>query len=81
VQVVSFQRSGGTAGSAAFDASALTAEDFRVLDAIEQVANGNDAAADIPKVRPAQMIAALVRLMIRKGLISELEFLDELGRK
>ena len=29
-------------------------------------------------VRPAQLLAALIRLMMRKGLITEQELLDEL---
>ncbi len=32
-------------------------------------------------MRPAQMVASLIRLLIKKGVIHELEFLDELSRK
>ena len=33
------------------------------------------------KIMPAQMVAALVRLLIKKRVIQEEEFLDELSQK
>ena len=59
----------------------LTDADLDVLDGIERLASGGDEALEAEKVRPARMVATLVRLLMRKGVIDELEFLDELSRK
>lgn len=56
-------------------------KDLEVLETMEKLAGGAAAAIEGEKVRPEQMVAALVRLLIRKGVIQELEFLDELTRK
>jgi hypothetical protein len=56
-------------------------EDLAVLDDIERIARGEEAALDTEKVKPARMVASLIRLLIRKGLIQEGEFLEELARK
>jgi len=55
--------------------------DLQVLDSIERLADGQEAVLDSEKVKPARMVAALIRLLIKKGVIQELEFLDELARK
>lgn len=55
--------------------------DLQVLDSIEKLAQGEEAPLDSEKVKPARMVAALIRLLIKKGVIQELEFLEELARK
>ena len=59
----------------------FTDEDLRVLESLERMAHGEEATVDSEKVRPARMVATLIRLLIRKGVIHELEFLEELARK
>ncbi|WP_426753068.1 hypothetical protein [Myxococcus sp. Y35] len=56
-------------------------EDLAVLDDIERISRGEDAALDTEKVKPARMVASLIRLLIRKGVIQEAEFLEELAQK
>lgn len=55
--------------------------DLQVLDSIERIADGQEATLDSEKVKPARMVAALIRLLIKKGVIQEMEFLEELARK
>ena len=55
--------------------------DLDVLEALEHLAAGEAPAVESEKVKPPQMVASLIRLLIRKGVIDELEFLEELGRK
>ncbi|HEY6002237.1 MAG TPA: hypothetical protein VIV57_05130, partial [Anaeromyxobacter sp.] len=57
----------------------LTQEEIAILDALERLADGHHAEPDI--VKPAQAMAALVRLLLRKRIIAEQEFLDEFKRK
>jgi type IV pilus assembly protein PilB len=58
----------------------LTERDRAVLDALAQLAQGLPPAdASVPK--PVQMVAALIRLLIRKNVVLDVEFLDELNRK
>lgn len=56
-------------------------DDLKILEDIERLADGESAAKSSLKVQPAQMVASLIRLLIKKGVIHELEFLDELSRK
>ncbi|RYZ35049.1 MAG: general secretion pathway protein GspE [Myxococcaceae bacterium] len=56
-------------------------EDLAVLDDIERISRGEEASLDTEKVKPARMVASLIRLLIRKGLIQESEFLEELAQK
>ncbi|XXF80613.1 general secretion pathway protein GspE [Myxococcaceae bacterium GXIMD 01537] len=55
--------------------------DLQVLDDLERLAHGEEATLDSEKVKPARMVAALIRVLIKKGVIQELEFLEELSRK
>ncbi|HLL83228.1 MAG TPA: hypothetical protein VK420_11275 [Longimicrobium sp.] len=55
--------------------------DLQILDELDRMAQGSEPALDSEKVRPARMVASLIRLLIRKGVIHELEFLEELARK
>jgi hypothetical protein len=54
----------------------LTPEEALVLDALDKWVAGDDAVPTV--VRPAQLLAALIRLMMRKQLITEQELLDEI---
>ncbi|WP_232293514.1 general secretion pathway protein GspE, partial [Stigmatella aurantiaca] len=56
-------------------------EDLQVLDNLERLSKGEEPITVTQKVMPAQMVAALIRLLINKGVIQEQEFLDELVRK
>jgi hypothetical protein len=60
-------------------APALTEEERAILDALDRLAGGAPAEPDI--VKPAQAMAALVRVLIRRRVIGEREFLDELLRR
>lgn len=59
----------------------ISEEDLRVLEEIERIADGGDATLHTEKVKPARMVASLIRLLIRKRVIREEEFLEELSRK
>jgi hypothetical protein len=56
-------------------------EDLKVLDNLERLSHGEEPLAPMQKIMPAQMVAALVRLLIKKRVIQEEEFLDELSQK
>lgn len=56
-------------------------EDLAVLEDLDRMATGDEAVLDTEKVKPARMVASLIRLLIRKQVINELEFLEELSRK
>jgi hypothetical protein len=56
-------------------------EDLKVLDNLERISKGEEPTQVTQKIMPAQMVAALVRLLIQKRIIQEEEFLDELSRK
>jgi hypothetical protein len=56
-------------------------EDLKVLDSLEKIAAGAEPDEASEKVKPARMVASLIRLLIKKNVIHELEFLDELTRK
>jgi len=55
-------------------------EDLQILESIERIADGSEETPG-ERVRPARMVASLVRLLLRKGVINESEFLAELSRK
>ncbi len=59
----------------------ISEQDLLILDELDRMAQGSEPALDSEKVRPARMVASLIRLLIRKGVIHELEFLEELARK
>jgi hypothetical protein len=59
----------------------ITEEDLKVLENIERLADGEEATLETEKVKPARMVASLIRLLIRKRVIREEEFLEELSRK
>jgi type IV pilus assembly protein PilB len=66
---------------ASFADRPLTAEELDIVGAIEQLADGAIEASPVKQTKPAHMIAALIRLLIRQGIIQETEFLAELSRK
>jgi hypothetical protein len=53
-----------------------TSEESLILAALDKMAAGDEAVPTV--VRPAQLLAVLVRLMLRKQLITEQELLDEI---
>jgi hypothetical protein len=59
----------------------ISEEDLAVLENIERMADGAESTLDTEKVKPARMVASLIRLLIRKRVIREEEFLEELSRK
>lgn len=59
----------------------ISEEDLKVLEDIERMADGAEATLHTEKVKPARMVASLIRLLIRKRVIREEEFLEELSRK
>jgi hypothetical protein len=56
-------------------------EDLQVLENLERISHGDEPTVPAQKIMPAQMVAALVRLLIKKRVIQEEEFLDELSQK
>lgn len=56
----------------------LTDRELAILDELERLAGG--AHADPAVVKPAQAMAALIRLLIKRRIITEQDFLDELLR-
>lgn len=59
----------------------ISEEDLKVLEDLERMADGSEAELHTEKVKPARMVASLIRLLIRKRIIHEEEFLEELSRK
>lgn len=59
----------------------ISEDDLKVLEDIERMADGAEATLHTEKVKPARMVASLIRLLIRKRIIREEEFLEELSRK
>ena len=58
---------------------ALTPKEVVVLDALERLAAGQD---EVPlPVKPSQVAAALLRIMLRHKIVTQQELLDELLRK
>jgi type IV pilus assembly protein PilB len=53
-----------------------TSEESLILSALDKMVAGDDAVPTV--IRPAQLLAVLVRLMLRKQLITEQELLDEI---
>ena len=66
---------------ASFAERPLTAAELQVIESIEQLADGAIDEPQVKQARPAHMVAALVRLLIRRGIIQEIDFLEELTRK
>jgi hypothetical protein len=69
------------ASLASFAGRPLTEGELEVINAIERLADGAQDLSEVRQVKPAQMVAALVRLLIRQGVIQETDFLTELSRK
>ena len=61
--------------------SDISEDDLKVLEDIERIADGAEATLHTEKVKPARMVASLIRLLIKKRIIREEEFLEELSRK
>jgi hypothetical protein len=57
----------------------FTPREANILAALERLASGAHAEPEI--LKPTQAMAAIARLLLRKGLVTERELLDELVRK
>jgi hypothetical protein len=77
------ETTGETALAAAAKAPApsreLTPRELAILDSLERLAAGQPAQPDV--VKPTQAMAALIRLLFKKGIVGELEFLEELTKR
>jgi hypothetical protein len=58
----------------------LSDEDLAVLASLDQLVQGA-APSQALVVKPTQMLAAVIRLLIRKKVIGELELIEELHQK
>jgi hypothetical protein len=61
------------------EARALTARELEVLHALERLAGGAHAEPEI--LKPAQAMAALALLLVKKGVVSEQELLAALAKR
>jgi hypothetical protein len=59
-------------------AAPLTSPERALLEALDRLAEGGHAEPEI--VKPTQAIAVLIRILVRKGIVSERELLDALRR-
>jgi hypothetical protein len=59
-------------------AGALSPGEQAVLDALERLADGGHAEPEV--LKPAQAIAVLIRILVRKGIVDQRELLDALRR-
>jgi len=57
----------------------LTPRELAILESLDRLADGAPAEPEV--VKPTQAMAAMIRLLIRKRIVSEQEFLDELSKK
>jgi len=55
----------------------LTPRQAALMDALERVARGEESGL----VKPGQLVAVLARLLVRRGIVSEAELLEELAKK
>ncbi len=55
----------------------LTPRQAALMDALERAARGEESGL----VKPGQLVAVLARLLVRRGIVSEAELLEELARK
>jgi hypothetical protein len=57
----------------------LSPRELALIDALDRLAAGGPSEPDV--VKPVQAMAAMIRLLIRKRIVTEQEFLDELSRR
>jgi hypothetical protein len=57
----------------------LSDHELAILESLDRLADGAPTEPEV--VKPAQAMAAMIRLLIRKRLVTEEEFLDELSKK
>jgi hypothetical protein len=57
----------------------LTPREAAILAALERLAGGAHAEPEL--LKPAQAMAALARVLLRKGIVTQRELLDELVRR
>jgi hypothetical protein len=56
----------------------LSATEQAVLSALQRLADGGHAEPEV--LKPTQAIAVLIRILLRKGLVTQREFLDALKK-
>jgi len=66
-------------GSAGLEVPDLSPRLYALLDALDRVARGASAAPEVARV--ARLSSALVRVLLRKGVVTEAEVINELLRK
>jgi hypothetical protein len=67
-----------TAAAAALGGAPFTEGELQIFDTLEaRVAGGTEPPQVI---KPGQLVSALIRLMIRKGLLAEAELIEELQK-
>ena len=59
------------------DERQLTPREAALLDAVQRAMRGQETAL----VRPGQLVTALLRIAVRKGIVTELELAEELARQ
>jgi hypothetical protein len=57
----------------------LSDRELAILESLDRLAGGAPSEPEV--VKPTQAMAAMLRLLIRKRIVSEQEFLDELSKK
>jgi hypothetical protein len=57
----------------------LTPRELAILESLDRLADGAPAEPEV--VKPTQAMAAMIRLLIRKRIVSEQEFLEDLAKK
>jgi hypothetical protein len=57
----------------------LSPRELAILESLERLAHGAPAEPEV--VKPAHAMAAMLRLLIRKRIVTEQEFLEELSKK
>jgi hypothetical protein len=55
----------------------LTPREAALLESIQRASRGEETAL----VKPPQLAAAVIRILLRKGLVTEAELIDELTRQ
>lgn len=72
----------GTAGDGPRHlAPEFSEQDLMVLDTLEALSRGEAPLIEGEKIKPERLVATMLRLLLKKGVIDEQEFLEELARK
>ncbi len=52
-----------------------------MLDGLERLSQGEETMLSADKIKPERLVATVIRLLMKKGVIAEQELLEELSRK